>query len=291
MEHEVAFDSAGIQLRGTLHIPDGVRAPTAALAICHGFGGNSSGADRRRFAQAFESAGYVVLRFDFRGCGASGGEPGRVICQEEVEDLRNAITFLQSGEVVDRARIGVVGGSLGGSVAIYATAVDPRIACCVANGAIGNGERRFRFQYPDDADWSRFCDRLAAARRHRERTGESVMMNRFEIVAIPEKARGGLSPGARMAFPAETALSMLEFDPESVVFRISPRPLLLTHPAADEVVPKSESEHLAKRAGEPVELRIIGGSDHFSSGSEVLQGIILDWLERHLPVRLTASRN
>ena len=285
MERQASFDSAGLTLRGTLHIPEGAAGLRPAIALCHGFGGNSSGADRQAFARALERAGYIVLRFDFRGCGASDGEPGRVVCLEEVEDLRNAITFLQAQDPVDKENIGVIGGSLGGSVALHVAAIDRRVRACAANGAIGNGERRFRFQYPDDAAWERFLQRLEAAKLHRQRTGESTMLERFEIVHIPEHRRDGLSPGARMEFPAETAISMLYFDPENVVRQIAPRPLLLTHPRGDDVVPKSESEHLAAAAGEPCELHIIDTSDHFSSGDAVLREITLDWLARHLPGR------
>lgn len=264
-------------------MPESATRACPAIILCHGFGGNSSGANRRSFACALEGAGYIVLRFDFRGCGASDGEAGRVICLEEADDLINAITFLQAQQRVDKGKIGVIGASLGGSVAIHVAAVDQRVRACAAIGAIGNGERRFRFQYPDDAVWASFVERLETAKRRRQQTGEPTMISRFEIVEIPEHRRTGLSPGARMEFLAETAISMLAFNPETVVRRIAPRPLLLIHPKGDEVVPKSESEHLAATAGEPCELHIIETDDHFSSGDPVLQGIILKWLARHLP--------
>jgi hypothetical protein len=140
-------------LRGTLHVPECHRARSGpyfatdsaatAWALIVGF---CPGAER---------AGYTVLRFDFRGCGASDGEP-QLICLEEVEDLRNAITFLEAQDCVDNNKIGVIGGSLGGSVALYVAAIDQRVRACAANGAIGNGERRFRFQYPDDAALQHF---------------------------------------------------------------------------------------------------------------------------------------
>jgi pimeloyl-ACP methyl ester carboxylesterase len=282
LERGVEFPSDGLTLRGTLHCPEGaLRRP--GIVICHGFGGSSTGADRRGFACALEQAGYVVLRFDFRGCGASDGESGRVICLEEVEDLRQAVSFLQVFESVDTDAIAVIGGSLGGSVALHATAIDERIRACAANGAIGNGERRFRYQYPSDEDWRRFVARLDEAAATRRRTGRPVMMDRFDIVHIPEHRRAGLSPGARMEFPAETAMSMLAFNPEDVVARIAPRPLLLTHPRGDDVVPASESERLAAAAGENCELHIFDTTDHFSSGDRQLHGVTLDWLARHLP--------
>jgi dipeptidyl aminopeptidase/acylaminoacyl peptidase len=282
MERPVSFDSDGITLRGTLHLPEGGGA-RPGIVTCHGFGGGSTGAGHPELAQALARAGYVVLRFDFRGCGASGGERGRVICMEEVEDLRNAITFLQAQEGVDRDRIGVIGASLGGSVALYVAATDQRVRVCAANGAVANGERRLRYQYPGEADWQRFLQMLEDARRYREQTGRSMMINRFDIVHIPEHRRGGLPPGATMEFPAETAISMLEFNPERLVRQIAPRPLLLIHPRGDDVVPKSESENLAAAAGQPCELHILETSDHFGSGDPTLQKITLDWLARYMP--------
>jgi len=285
MEQKITFSSAGITLRGTLHVPDGAPGPRPAIIQCHGFGGSSSGAGHPELARALERAGYVVLRFDFRGCGASEGERGRVICMEEVEDLRNAITFLQGQDGVDPARIGLIGASLGGSVALYGAATDDRVRVCAANSAIGNGERRFRFQYPEEREWNSFVHRLEESKRYREKTGRSMMIPRFDIVFIPEHSRAGLPPGATMEFPAETAISMLEFKPESIVRKISPRPLLLIHPRGDEVVPRSESEQLAAAAGEPCELHIIETINHFGSADPGLQKITLDWLARYMPAR------
>ncbi|OGA00161.1 MAG: hypothetical protein A3H35_18745 [Betaproteobacteria bacterium RIFCSPLOWO2_02_FULL_62_17] len=287
METQISFESSRITLRGTLHTPDGPALSRPAIVLCHGFGGSSNGAGHPELARTLERAGYVVLRFDFRGCGASDGERGRVICLEEVEDARAAITFLQAQAGVDPSKIGLIGASLGGSVALTAAALDERVRVCAANGAIGNGERRFRFQYRDEAAWQKFRQRLDDARKTRRDTGRSVMINRFDIVAIPEYLRTGLPPGASMDFPAETAISMLEFSPETVVRRISPRPLLLVHPRGDDVVPASESEQLARAAGEPCELHLIDISDHFASGDPALQKITLAWLARYLPAAVS----
>ncbi len=288
MEQQINFASSGITLRGTLHTPAGPALARPGIVLCHGFGGNSNGAGHPELARTLERAGYVVLRFDFRGCGGSDGELGRVICLEEVEDVRAAISFLQAQPAVDKAKIGLIGASLGGSVVLHAAAVDERVKACAANGSIGNGERRFRFQYPDDAAWSQFLARLDEGRRMRRETGRSMMINRFDIVQIPQYLRVGMPPGASMDFPAETAISMLEFSPENVVRQIAPRPLLLIHPRSDDVVPASESEHIAAAAGEPCELHLIDINDHFASGDPVLQKITIDWLSRYLPAPLEA---
>jgi alpha-beta hydrolase superfamily lysophospholipase len=254
MEHPIRFVSDGITLRGILHLPDGAKEPRPALILCHGFGGSCRGAGHPELARTLEAVGYVTLRFDFRGCGQSDGAKGSVICLDEVADLRHAIDFLEKQPSVAQERIGVIGASLGGSVAIHVTAMDARVKLCAANGAIGNGERRFRFQYRDPAEWEIFLAKLEEAKRIKAATGRPLILDRFEIVHIPEHNRAGLPPGAVMEFTAETALSMLDFSPVVVVGEIAPRPLLLIHPREDAVVPSSESEALAKAAGATCEL-------------------------------------
>ncbi len=283
MERAVEFPSDGLTLRGVLHVPDGATAPRPAILLCHGFGGSCRGAGHPQLAAALVQAGYVVLRFDFRGCGESDGEKGSVICEEEVADVRHALDFLAARPEAATDRIGIVGASLGGSVALQATATDPRLKLCAANGAIGDGERRFRSQYPDEAAWRAFTARLEGAKRRRAETGGPTMIDRFDIVQIPEANRAGLPPGAVMQFTAETAESMRRFSPERTVAKIAPRPLLLIHPREDAVVPASESEAIVAAAGANAELHIVESRNHFGSGDPALTGIVLDWLRRHMP--------
>jgi dienelactone hydrolase len=77
MEREVTFASAGLTLVGVLHEP-AADGPRPAVIDLHGFGGSCSGAGHPELARALERAGYVVLRFDFRGCGKSEGLRGSV---------------------------------------------------------------------------------------------------------------------------------------------------------------------------------------------------------------------
>ena len=77
-----------------------------------------------RPCDVLEKFGYVTLRFDMRGCGESEGEHGRVICLEQVEDTSNALTFLAKHPAVDPDRIGLIGSSFGGAVAVYTAGVD-----------------------------------------------------------------------------------------------------------------------------------------------------------------------
>lgn len=64
---------------------------------------------------------------------------------------------------------------------------------------------------------------------------------------------------------------------------LSPRPLLLLHGAADEVLPSACSTMTWRRAGEPKELRILEGAGHvLDEVADEVHAAVRSWLERHL---------
>jgi len=294
-EQTVSFQSAGLRLHGVLGVPEGVRggARRAAFLVLHGFGSNSEGPNVLAPTRVLSEFGYVTLRFDMRGCGKSEGEFGRVICLEQVEDLGNALDFLSRHPAVDPDRIGVIGSSFGGAVAVYAGGTNPRVAAVVSNGGWGHGERKFRGQHPTPQAWAKFEKMLEDGRAHRARTGQSLMVPRYDIVPIPSHVRenlerqkiGMLAPNSVDMFPAETAQSMFDFRAEEVVGKIAPRPLLLIHAANDSVTPTEQSIEMFKRAGQPAELHLFSGLDHFlfAENSTRVWSLLRHWLDVYFP--------
>jgi pimeloyl-ACP methyl ester carboxylesterase len=261
--------------------------------VLHGFGGNCDSVGVAHPTRVLSELGYVTLRFDMRGCGKSEGEFGRVICLEQVEDLGNALDFLARHPAVDADRIGVIGSSFGGAVAVYAGGINPRIAAVISNGGWGHGERKFRGQHPTPEAWAKFTAMLAAGRAHRARTGESLMVLRDQIVPIPARVRESLdkqnvqmlATNSVEMFPAETAQSMFDFRAEDVVAKIAPRPLLLIHAANDSVTPTEQSIEMFKRAGQPTELHLFSGLDHFlfNENSARVWSVLRHWLDAYFP--------
>lgn len=173
MQEKVSFASDGLRLSGIVHTP-AEREPgerRAAFLVLHGFGGNKDGKGAVAIAEQLAAWGYVALRFDFRGCGESEGERGRILCMEQVRDTANALTYLQGRPEVDGRLIALIGSSFGAAVAIYAGGTDERVAAVISSGGWGNGERKFRRQHPSPEAWDRFTAMLEEGRRHRERTG------------------------------------------------------------------------------------------------------------------------
>ena len=177
-EQVVSFQSAGLRLHGVIGLPETVRAGErrAAFLVLHGFGSNSESSNVVQPTRVLNEFGYVTLRFDMRGCGKSEGEFGRVICLEQVEDLNNALAFLATNPAVDPARIGAIGSSFGGAVAVYAGGTNPRFAAVISNGGWGHGERKFRGQHRTAGAWAKFTRMLDKGRAHRARTGQSLMV-------------------------------------------------------------------------------------------------------------------
>jgi fermentation-respiration switch protein FrsA (DUF1100 family) len=293
-EEAVTFPSAGLKLSGVVHVPDGLRPSErrGAFLVLHGFGSNKTSSNTMQPTKVLSELGYVVLRFDMRGCGDSEGEFGRVICLEQVEDTRNALSFLAQHPAVDPARIGVIGSSFGGAVAIYAGGVDQRIAAIISNGGWGDGERKFRGQHKSPEAWARFTTMLKEGREHRARTGKSLMVPRYDIVPIPQHLRNNLASNSIESFPAETAQSMFDFRADDVVARIAPRPLLLLHAANDSVTPTEQSIELFKRAGQPTELHLISDADHFMFGESNMRvwDLLRGWLGDYFPATATVTK-
>lgn len=289
MEEKVTFQSDGLTLAGIVNtsadLKPGERRP--AFIVLHGFGGNKDGPGQSVLAKQFARWGYVTLRIDFRGCGESEGEPGRIICLDQVADTRNAISYLAARPEVDSKRIALVGSSFGAAVAVFTGGADRRVAAVISCGGWGDGERKFRGQHPTPEAWAKFTAMLEEGKRHRERTGNSLMVPRYDIVPIPEKLRNRMSHGSIMEFPAETAQSMNDFRADDQVGNISPRPLLLLHSADDSVTPTAESIEMFKRARQPAELHLLSDIDHFAFSEENprLTRIVADWLERYFPAR------
>jgi pimeloyl-ACP methyl ester carboxylesterase len=285
-EERVTFKSEGLTLAGIVRAPEGAaRDKRPAFIVLHGFGSNMNAGNVLGPCAMLGELGYVTLRFDMPGCGESEGERGRLICLEQVAATRAALATLAEHRSIDPERIALVGSSFGAAVAVYTGGVEPRVAAVISASGWGHGERKFRGQHPTPEAWARFTAMLEEGRRHRARTGQSLMVPRYEIVPIPQHMRGHVVEGSIQTFPAETAQSMYDFRAEEVVGKIAPRPLLLLHSASDSVTPVEQSIGLFEHAGQPTELHLFADTDHFifAEKNTGVRSVVRDWLAAYFP--------
>jgi fermentation-respiration switch protein FrsA (DUF1100 family) len=128
MHRAIAFQSEGTDVQGLLYVPDGP-GPFPAVVMAGGWCYVKE-LVQPAYAELFQAAGLVALIFDYRRLGASGGEPRQHLDpRDQVEDYRNAISFLEQLDAVDERRIGVWGISYSGGHALIVGGIDARVRC------------------------------------------------------------------------------------------------------------------------------------------------------------------
>ena len=299
MKKPVSFYSEGQRLVGDVYYPDGLaaREPRAGIVLCHGYTGVKD-IYLPDNARVLNEAGYVVLTFDYKGWGDSEGTRSRLAPYSRVADVQAALTFIGTLPEVDPERLGIYGTSYGGATVVWVGAVDARVKCVVSVVGIGHGVRWMRsVRRPDE-----FHDLLARADQDRlaqALEGKSALVKREEIL-LPDRQSAELAAAARRNNPAAVGTIPLEyvhetlaFNPEWVVDRIAPRPILFITTDDDRLVPPEESLALHARAGEPKKLVVLKGYGHYEvylepAFSEVMRETTA-WFQQHLPARaLTA---
>jgi pimeloyl-ACP methyl ester carboxylesterase len=123
-EHEVVFENipAGIQLAGTLTIPEG-SGPFPVLVTISGSGSqdrNSTLFGHKPFwvlSDYLARLGMAVLRYDDRGVGGSTNAETEATTADLAGDVSAAVSFLLDHPDIDPNRIGLIGHSEGGIIA------------------------------------------------------------------------------------------------------------------------------------------------------------------------------
>lgn len=135
-DHEI--DSAGTAMAAYVYRPDGV-GPHPCVVMAHGF---TAVRDQRlpAYAERFQAAGYAVVLFDYRGFGASAGQPRQVLSiPDQHADFRAAIRFARAQPWVDGDRIVLWGSSFSGGHVVCVAAADPHIAAVIAQVPFADG--------------------------------------------------------------------------------------------------------------------------------------------------------
>jgi len=281
-EEKVYFESDGLKLAGVLHIL-AKRAP--GVILCHGAGGHKW--YHKWEADPLAENGFAVLRFDFRGCGESEGKRGLIRSADEIADLKNAVTYLQSRREVDREKIGVCGHSLGGAVVIAASSEDKRIKAAVSVSAPSNPLRMG--ENLSLVDREKLMNIISVDKVKRA-YGKPTRMSLADIPIKPKKisvkdleAAEALmrDPLIIKEFLVESFEDLMTFRPADVVDRISPTPILFIHGEDDGTVDVEQAHELYNKAKEPKDLKIIEGVGH-AVPVEKANPLIIDWFKRHL---------
>ena len=295
MKRAVEFYSEGFKLYGDVYTPEGLTLgeKRAAVLLCHGYTGVKDLylPDNAKF---LNQAGYVAMTFDYKGWGDSEGTRNRLAPYSRVMDVQAAMTILGMQPEVDSEAIGLYGTSYGGATVTWVGAVDQRAKCIVSVVGIGHGARWMsRVRRVDE--WFDLLERSAEDRVKRATTGKLEYVDRSEIL-LPDRQSAELAAAARRNNPAAVSTIPMEyvddtlgFNPEWIVDKISPRPILFITSDNDRLVLPEESEQLYAHAKEPKKLVTLKGYGHYEvyrdpAFSEVMAET-LGWFGEYMPAR------
>ena len=298
MERKVSFYSDGLKIAGVLYEPDNAGGKSCpGIVMVQGMLGIKEQFWFPHVASRFAALGYVALIWDYRGAGESEGEHGRLFPLELAEDIRNALTYLETQPKVDPERLALAGWSFGGGMAPYVAGIDERVKCAISVIGWGDGERWMR-SVRRYSEWLEFRDRVAEDRKSRVLTGKSGLLELGEILvrdpsskdgAVRERILGKI-PNMQGFKPTPVSLAsadkILEFRPIDVVDLISPRAMLYIVAENDVVTPADDVIDMYEITEEPKKLWVIPGLPHNGVYEEPYLGQVIemttDWLREHL---------
>jgi uncharacterized protein len=253
MEEALTFrDRHGHSIAAILSAPD---KPTTRLAVlCHGFLSGKNSTTNRTLTRLLNERGLATFRFDFFGQGDSEGP---------FEGLTTTLAVHQAHAALDLVtargydRVGLIGSSFGGLVAILTAAQRQEVTCLALKCPVVD-----------------FAEELRLTFGLKELTKWKATNTIPNILGGPDRVR------LQYAF-YEDCLGQIAYRPAE---RITV-PTLIVQGERDECVPLHQSRRLQDALGGPKKLLLLPEADHqFTRGEDFHQMTtsISDWLTMHL---------
>lgn len=243
--------STGATLAGTLHEPDPDADVRGSVLLAHCFTCSMDVHTMTRLARGLSDAGYVVLRFDFTGLGASGGEFSATTVSHNVRDLAAAASAL-----IERGYgpCGLLGHSLGGAASLLAARRLKTVRSVVVLGAPASPDHVRRLFVEDE---------------------EEILSEGQALVSI-----GGRPFPIADSFIQDLARHDATGDIASL-----DRPLLVVHAVDDEVVEIEQGERIFASARQPKAFYPLLTGDHLVTDRKVADEVltvVARWFDRTL---------
>jgi len=305
-DEQVNIPSNGFSLVGTLSRPaqaGATRLPAVVLV------GGSGPADRDsvvfgvpvlgQIAGALADAGFIVVRYDKRGIGQSGGRAESASLADYSEDVRATIKVLADRKDVDPKRIAAIGHSEGGLVALMAAAKDKRIGAVglIATPGITGADIVL-------AQQQRLLSRMKLTPE--EKQAKVDAQKKIHEAVMTGKGLELLPPDVRRSVDNAEFQSLLMSDPAKLVQDVR-QPLLVVQGELDTQVEPGNADKLEalarkRKNAPPVEVVRVPGINHLlvpaTTGeadeygtlkdkqvSQVVTQAIVTWLKKTVPTR------
>lgn len=242
-DQDVYIGAPGFNLAATITLPGGDASAKRPAVVLVG----SSGSQNRdetiagvpifgQLAGTLARAGFIVVRYDKRGTGQSGGRVENATLATYAEDVITVVKWLRKRKDVDGDRIAVVGRSDGGAVALLATRHEGHIHAVVLLGAAGHTGREVTLMQQQHA--------LARSREaDADKQAKTALEKRLLDAVVTGKGWEGIDARVRRQADTPFFKSWLEFDPASIIKDLK-QPILIVEGSLDTEMPPAEADRL-----------------------------------------------
>jgi len=115
-------------IAGLMTVPNGP-GKYPCVILSHGLISSKESSKYVALSERFAGAGIATCRFDYHGCGASGGNIEDTTLSTRIENLNDVTEYVLRHGQVKPESVGIVGSSFGGTTALIKAARDKRIQC------------------------------------------------------------------------------------------------------------------------------------------------------------------
>jgi len=268
-QHNVKFYSDGLQLDGSFYTDEQVDNKELPIVIvCSGFTGMKN-IHPERFARAWTKQGFTVFGFDYRGFGESEGERERVILEEQVRDIANAVAVVSERAVAEKRKLFLAGwGMAGGLILDTYRICEDLIDGLIAMNGFYNAVR-VQKALRGELGWKEFRGFMADERTRLAKGGEAKGIDPFDIYPLDPVSREYVftelvkTPGYGVTSRLDFADSLISFAPENHLDeRFANAPLLIAHGQENDLHPVAEPKSLYASYPGPKELLLLPGGGH-----------------------------
>jgi uncharacterized protein len=242
---DVKIPAAGFGLAGTITTPAAqgrLRHPAVVLVAGSGpIERDAMVAGIPLFAQLaaqLSDRDFVVLRYDKRGTGQSGGRTERVTLQDYADDVVAAVKWLAKRKDVDPERIFVVGHSEGAAIGMLAAAAEKKIEGLVLMSGMAIPGRELILEQQQHV--------LGASNLPEPERAEKIALQKQILeAAMTQKGWESLPEDVRGLVDTPWYRSLLTFDPAQTMTRVK-QPILILQGDRDVQVKPYHADRLAE---------------------------------------------
>jgi len=302
-DEQLFIPAAGFNLAATISKPASVAGRLPAIILVAG----SGPVDRDelvagipvfgQLAESLANAGYLVVRYDKRGIGQSGGRLAAATITDLADDVLSVVQSLRKRKDVDSNRIAVFGHSEGASIGLIAASREKRIAALILAGAVA----------------TKGVDLILEQQQHMleqsnlpqaERQKATALQKNILDAVVTGRGWDQVPPDVRRQVDTPWYRSLLIFEPLPF-FRKVRQPILVVHGELDRQVPIHHADELAQlararsKAGAADYVKLPALNHIFvpATTGEVseyaglkdrtvspqLATVVIDWLQKNLP--------